>query len=169
LNTIYLEAQVIKIGILAALWKDTLQPALEDVDKFIKDHLSPNLGTTQGVIQNLGDAIDRIVKGALAKFLQILQDIAKALLKIIIPDDITPGSPTPFELGLRGINDAMAELNRIQLPAMAAHLGSMAGGFGHNTVNNSDNRTWSYVIQAANPLQTSDDLERQVRILELMH
>jgi hypothetical protein len=154
------------------LWKDHLQPALESVSKFIKEHLTPNMDSTRGVLQDLSDAIDRIVRGALARFLQILQDIAKALLKIIIPPDIKPGSPTPFELGLRGINDAMAELNQMQLPVLAAHLSKLSlgsvGGFPGQT-NNNQQYSWSYVIQAANPLQTSDDLARQVRLLELMH
>ena len=178
LNTIYLEAQIIALGILVVGW-DKLNKGLNTVGTFINDHFgptlttisdfitktfNPNVDTTGGIIQNLGDAIDRIVKGALARFLKILQDIAKALLKIIIPGDIKPGSPTPFELGLRGINDAMAELSRTQLPALKMGLAA-GGGYGQSVVNNS----WSYVIQAANPLQTSGDLARQVRLLELMH
>jgi hypothetical protein len=43
--------------------------------------------------------------------------------------------------------------------------GSPGGSGGGGSVSNS----WSYVIQAANPLQTSGDLARQVRLLELMH
>ena len=49
-------------------------------------------------------------------------------------------------------------LNRSQgMPAV--------GGPGQTVNHNS----WSYTIQAANPLQTSGDLARQVRLLELMH
>ena len=41
---------------------------------------------------------------------------------LTIPDWITPGSPTPLEMGLRGINDAMRSINSGSLPTMTQGL-----------------------------------------------
>jgi hypothetical protein len=45
-----------------------------------------------------------------------------------IPDNLTPGSPTPFEMGLRGIASAMRDLNAIPAPALVAPMPAAAGG-----------------------------------------
>jgi hypothetical protein len=55
-----------------------------------------------------------------------IQALIDKLRNLKLPDWLDPGSPTPFELGLRGIADAMADLNRTHLPAFSMQL-AMAG------------------------------------------
>ena len=58
-----------------------------------------------------------------------------------LPDWATPGSPTPFEIGVRGIDDALKELKR-NLPPTLSQLAtggapSMAAGAGNFTIQQS--------------------------------
>ena len=85
----------------------------------------------------------------------ILLNIAKGLnvfagylARIKIPDWLKPGSPTPFELGLRGINSALKQVSSQGLPTFTAGLqfspvgaglppqgASMGGGAGGGQAN----------------------------------
>lgn len=44
-----------------------------------------------------------------------------------LPGWLTPGSPTPFELGLRGITDAMTDLNALGTPQLQAAFSGLGG------------------------------------------
>ncbi len=63
-----------------------------------------------GIVNQIKGAIDWVVK------------LASTFLKIKLPSALTPGSPTPFEMGLRGINNAMGALTTKSLPDMQAGL-----------------------------------------------
>jgi hypothetical protein len=168
--------QNVLLPAMSRIWtfiQTNFKPVLEDITKYIMGSVVPGVAALALIFSNLGTALMNIANNGLKVVLQLLKNINDILSKLKLPPWLIPGSPTPFELGLRGIGDAMAELNHMQMPALAARLnklslGSMAGGFGQTTINN-NSPSWSYVIQAANPLQTSDDLARQVRLLELMH
>jgi len=182
LNTIYLEANILKVELGVLAWDKlkkiftdiylyvagTFGPILKDISDFLDQHLNPAVGNINGTFKNLADSLSGIVKSGLAIVLQLLKDIAAALANIVIPKDWKGDSPSPFETWLVGIGDAMRALSATELPALRVGLqgiGGVGAGYGQPVVNNS----WNYVIQAANPLQTSDDLARQVRLLELMH
>lgn len=122
---------------LSALWKDTLKPALEAVSSFITGTLIPALSnlynwigekirgaieTTKGVIDGLKGAFDSIV-GAIQGVIDKVKSLISWLSQISVPDIVLPGSPTPFEIGLRGISDALQELNMSRLPQFTNQLG----------------------------------------------
>ena len=52
-----------------------------------------------------------------------------ALAATEVPDVVTPGSPTPFEIGLRGIAKAMESLSGKSLPDMQNGLSAIDTGF----------------------------------------
>ena len=147
LTLIKMEAMIITAGVLIGAW-DRINEILNTVGTFINDHFgkylsvlsdfltntfNPAVKDSGGLWQTMGDTIDRMVKGVLARALQILKDIAAALLKIIVPKDLIGNSPSPFELSLLGIGDAMDRLSSKKLPAFSMALGMGAGG---QTVNN---------------------------------
>jgi hypothetical protein len=127
---------------LAALWQNILLPALKQVYQYLKDNVFP-------LFQKLGDFISKTfqpVISALSTFLsnklapafkaiadavkgviQWIATLADRLNNLELPAWLTPGSPTPWEIGLLGINDAMAELNK-QLPTLAAGLNLHVSG-----------------------------------------
>lgn len=125
LQTVFSELTRIIGEVFIAMWNNTLKPALEDVHEFLRDTLNPIL-TGLGNLFSItltpifndfkADVIDAMVgafialSDALHAVKDWLDDVAAALASIHIPGDLTPGSPTPFEIGLRGAADAMAEL-----------------------------------------------------------
>lgn len=81
---------------------------------------------------SLGGAFEGIANGIQKVFYWVV-DLQNKLLGLKIPSWLTPGSPTPFELGLRGIGDAMAEISRKELPKFSAglDLNPQAGSFAY--------------------------------------
>jgi hypothetical protein len=168
---------------MAGIWQNVLQPALQTVWAFLQDNIFPifqAIGeyiavTLQPVFdtlssfltKNLTPAFDGISK-AIGKVVDWIKDLTKKLKEIKLPAWMTPGSPTPWEVGLVGISDAMADLNK-QIPQLQMSLGGAVlglngnlsvGGAGSGVVNNNNNsRSYQYAIQNA-----GIDAEELVRI-----
>jgi len=113
---------------LAGLWENTLKPALDSVWDIIKTDLLPIFESLFGYIADeLGPKIewlsDTVIAGAVTAFtdiknaIQFVIEKVKALIEKLqnleLPPVFTPGSPTPFEMGLRGINSALEEMNKL--------------------------------------------------------
>jgi TP901 family phage tail tape measure protein len=85
-----------------------------------------------------------ITAGALSNLLRPILAVKKAwddLVGILsqpidIPDWLKPGSPTPFEIGLRGINAAIKQLPDIGATFNAPGLTAVGAGGGGNTTTN---------------------------------
>jgi hypothetical protein len=84
-----------------------LMPVIKDVASWIS-------GALQSAFNGISSAISGVVGW--------VQSFIDKLSSITLPDWLTPGSPTPFEMGLRGINDAMSELNNNALTDFNANL-----------------------------------------------
>ncbi|MCK5307181.1 MAG: hypothetical protein KAJ73_01085 [Zetaproteobacteria bacterium] len=88
------------------------------------------LGHVADAVRAVGDAV-KWLTGKWDDMKQAARDAIAA-----IPRWLRPGSPTPFELGLRGIGKAMADLDFGKMaPAPGAAPGMVAGGAGGITVN----------------------------------
>lgn len=101
--------------------------------------LATQIGTA---LANAFDAGKRAVDGFLGGIRDIynfvsntfntaIDNLQRSLSGLRPPAIFTPGSPTPFEMGLRGINSAMQDINRTGLPALDADAGvqaALAGG-----------------------------------------
>ena len=92
-------------------------------DNFIKirdavtelvDVAAGKLSELGGAFGWIGDAIRDVIGWALR--------FQETLFNIHPPKWLTPGSPTPFELGLRGISKEMASLTRTELPKFTSEL-----------------------------------------------
>lgn len=103
-----------------------------------------------GLINGLVLAVEAAVK-----VIDFFKDGWEKVKNLKLPDWLTPGSPTPFELGLRGITEAMTELNKMGVPQLQAAF----GGLGQETQDNRRNFTNYGGIQmfpqggAGNPLE----------------
>jgi hypothetical protein len=91
------------IRVLKGAWENILLPALQAIWKFINEKIVPIFKKASESIGGITGAID-IVVGAISKMIDWLK-------KIKIPDILIGHSPSPFENSLRGIADAMDELN----------------------------------------------------------
>ena len=116
---------------------ETLQPIFDRLASFIKNNLTPAFSGISNAIQT---AIDWI------------RDLADSINNLQLPAWLTPGSPTPFELGLIGINQALAELNQ-QMPILARNLqlqtpgiAGLGSGGGSSSVQNDSFSFYAPVI-----------------------
>jgi len=130
---------------LAALWENILWPALKKAGGWISDTLGPILQKFTGWLGDVTGGVEGIT-GAIRDAIKWLSDLADSISKLSLPDWLTPGSPTPWEIGLRGIGDALkTEVNpqidslfqtlTVAPPASAQQL--LAGGGGTTAIDNS--------------------------------
>lgn len=134
------------IAILQKVWEfiqDHILPIFEKVRAFLVEKLGPVFEwLNEKIIQPLVKVFVTGLKNALDWFLGILEKIKTFLAGFKLPDWLTPGSPTPFELGLVGINKALMDMARLRLPELEFRLraatsiypslsaaSSMAGGY----------------------------------------
>jgi hypothetical protein len=84
---------------MAGIWTNLLLPALQTVWSFISSSLAP-------IFESLGES-----GFSLADMLQnvttFLDNLADKLNTLQLPEWLTPGSPTPFEVGLQGIANTL--------------------------------------------------------------
>lgn len=134
---------------ISGIWKRDLQPALADLAEALglgggeSSEFGEIFGNLAGSViwSQIKGAIE-MVKFALELFSGVVQGVTTAIdavsgaidwLKrqwdtisnLNLPDWLTPGSPTPFELGLRGVADAIQGLPAMPQMAFAP---AMAGG-----------------------------------------
>jgi TP901 family phage tail tape measure protein len=143
----------------AARWVwEKMQPLKEPVQELMSafDGLAGALGLDEGEGGWLYTLFSKVIElnveewiSSLISFIEGLTmalDAAKQLIEWIsgergwqdvfldikLPDWLVPGSPTPLELGLRGITEAMTDLSRIGAPQLQAALTSGGSTTNHN-------------------------------------
>jgi hypothetical protein len=183
----------VAIEALAGLWQNILLPALQAVWAFIQDSVVPileKIGSTiseavQPMLEWISDFINNSVVPAwtaftdvIAKVVEWLDRVAHAISNLQLPSWLQPGSPTPFELGLRGISSALAELSTTQLPKFRAGLdieadsipGSRIFGTSNNSAPSAVNNTQNIFNLGGNTLANGMDMgvfeARIIRVLE---
>jgi hypothetical protein len=144
-----------EVEILAAFWENVLLPALKKVGSWLTDEVVPAfqmlwtwisekvgpiflwlLNTVIGPLidglSGVGDAVEGVIG--------FITGLTEAIGGIEVPKIFQPGSPTLFEMGIRGISEAMKEMNRTVLPEFSTNvrtLGSTAAvGGGGESVDN---------------------------------
>jgi len=132
------------ITVLAGRLVYVLQPALSVVWKFLKDKLNPIIkklvewfnDKVMPAIKDVATFLDDKLKKAFEGISKAIEsvtgwigDLTDKIKNIKLPDWLTPGSPTPFEMGLRGISDAMKRLSMGDLPKFKAQLEFDTTGF----------------------------------------
>lgn len=109
---------------ISGIWEKTLKPALKTVWEFIDQNLLPILKdiavffeTTLKTAMEEANPILEGIKGvfeaigkAVGDVVAFIKDLTEKIKAIKLPDWMDPGSPTPLEIGLRGIAGAMQEV-----------------------------------------------------------
>jgi len=110
---------MVALGALVTMLSITLLEAwntmMNALDKAKTAILDPLVNVFESVGEKVKFFIDRVAQ---------LRD---AIANLTLPDWLTPGSPTPFELGLGGINQQVAALAQAALPKLQAAL-NLSGG-----------------------------------------
>ncbi len=108
--------------VLSGIWENVLLPAMKSVWEFVSTKLLPifeNLKNSvieplQDSFSGLGDKIQEVA--------DFILSLAEGLENIVLPDWMTPGSPTPWEIGMVGIRTQMKGLTDNELPRMNVAL-----------------------------------------------
>jgi len=110
------------LEVLAGIWENVLLPAITKIYDFIKEKLQPILDalkvffdtTLLPIIKTfISEGLDKLskawdgIKEAIGWVIEKVQAFIDIIENIKLPDWLTPGSPTPFEMGLWGISDAL--------------------------------------------------------------
>jgi len=116
---VWLASLKLWLAVIAEVWEHILLPAITAVWSFIKEKAIPVIETVVGWFKDwgkeggiLGKALDG-VRGAVEKATEWfgkLADKIKAAGDANKGTDIEPGSPTPLEIGFRGITDSLGPL-----------------------------------------------------------
>jgi hypothetical protein len=110
----------------ANAWNVVLKPALQAMWEFIQDKIMPLLKKLK---KDIVDPLVRSLADGLGKTLQwlttMLEDFSEALDNLKVPKLFTPGSPTPFEMGLRGINKELSSIARTSLPSFSVGMAGL--------------------------------------------
>lgn len=130
----------VAVTALAGLWENVLLPALKSAGGWIKDTFGPILTDFQTWLGSVTGGVDGVAS-AFQNAIQWVKDTADAIRNLTLPDWLTPGSPTPFEIGLRGIGSAARQLARSEFPQLGGALAefparSPMGGAGGQAVDN---------------------------------
>ena len=119
----------VAVTALAGLWQNVLAPALEKVFGWLADKLQPAFEALRDVIGTVGDWIKKNLgpafDGLSTKIQAVtgwIKDLDDKIRNLKLPDWLTPGSPTPFEIGLVGIGNALQDLNTMYLPKFSSSL-----------------------------------------------
>jgi phage-related protein len=122
---------------LAGLWENVLQPALEKVSNWVEDKVIPIFEAlkkfwddkfgpmVEKVAGWLGEKLQPAFQGiadAVGSIVGFIESLTTKLKNIKLPDWLTPGSPTPFEIGLIGIGKQLDKLSRSSLPKLSTEL-----------------------------------------------
>lgn len=110
-----------------------LLPALELIGKVLGTVLPPIMSAfVKGweiqfkIFEKVKGAIDSVIS-SFKWLIDWIGKVASGLANLKLPDWLTPGSPTPLELGLIGINKAMKQLASTTFPAFGAEIGFSGG------------------------------------------
>jgi hypothetical protein len=158
------------ISTASTFWKETLKPALETVWKFIKEDLLPIFEDIGGFLKDTLQGILNGISGAFDSVAQAVQWVIDKVKEVIdwfkqvgdsLPDWLNPGSPTPFEMGLRGIAAQLKSINQLTgtmplfnglsatMPALA-----MAGtGESQSSISDSYNNSYTNITTNRDPLR----------------
>lgn len=145
-------------------FKQILQQVWEIITGFIDEKITKVKTAFDGIVT----AIDETIGW--------LEDLAAAFLKIVIPEWLQFSSPTPLEMGLRGINDAMRELSKKSLPSLSSGfsglspalpmgLASAGAGVGSGTVGGGGD-TFIIQLPMISMMDEQDVLNKLIPLIE---
>lgn len=74
--------------------------------------------TAWSAISNFFESVKNSILAGIQAIKDAVNDLIASLQSVTLPADLTPGSPTPFEVGLRGVASAMSQLSQQSIPEL---------------------------------------------------
>lgn len=117
--------------LVAAIWTTILWPAMQKMHEVFMRNIWPIIQTVGAYFAGNFVKSLQAVSSAIQTVTGWITKLTTMLAGLKLPAWLTPGSPTPFEMGLLGIADAMRQVERTGLPAFSmsgSMSDAMAGG-----------------------------------------
>lgn len=111
---------VVYVRILAGIWQNVLWPAMKRSHEWFMANLYPGLRTFAGFLGGNFVTAVRAVSNVIQGLIGWIQRFAERLSRVQLPWWMTPGSPTPWETGLVGVQGTLDSLSRTTLPRFEA-------------------------------------------------
>lgn len=133
---------------LSEMW-DTVKEGIQR----LWDKLEPFRSFLAGALLTAFNGIKKVIE----TIVTWIQNLADSINNLELPDWLTPGSPTPFEIGLKGINEQLKKLASASLPAIRQQMDvlatvrevpGIASAATAGSVSNSNQSTRNYVYGA---------------------
>jgi uncharacterized membrane protein len=108
-----------------------LMRAYNSVKTFITNFINQwktNFNLAKTIVTGLKDKVVAAfdgIKDSITNLITKVKGLISEFLKLKVPAIFKPGSPTPFEMGLRGIGTAMDALSRKSLPKFSSEIGAL--------------------------------------------
>ena len=115
----------VAVEALAGIWQNVLWPAIKSFIEWAQKNILPVLEPIATWLMNVFAKAFDWVSNAIQKLTGWLNTMADKLRNMSLPAWMTPGSPTPWEIGLVGVNDALRSLSNAALPSLSSSLGMM--------------------------------------------
>ena len=103
---------------LQGIWENVLLPAMTNVWTFLQEKLGPAFQWLKDSLVDPASAAFETLSGTIQKVADWIGTLTDGLRNITLPDWMTPGSPTPWENGLVGVQAALQNVARTGLPAL---------------------------------------------------
>lgn len=153
-----IKQKLFKIGVETMLnwWNDfsaKVMAKISEVRNWFINAWNVAAGVFYNIFTSISNFFNAVIVGiinGINSLIGAINSLGFALESLEIPEELTPGSPTPFEMGLRGIASAMDMLSRTTIPEMNAAFapsGMSNVGTGR-TINITDNRRFASGLDA---------------------
>lgn len=119
---------------LAGIWQNVLWPAMKAGHEWFMANLYPGLKSfgqfLGGNFVTAIQAVSNVIQGLIGW----IQRFTEKINSVSLPWWMTPGSPTPWELGLVGVQDTLDSLSRTSLPRFEAAVALQPVSLGAGSV-----------------------------------
>lgn len=112
--------------------------------------------------------VNEQIMASIARLIMRVMELAAAFLKIKLPKALTPGSPTPFEMGLRGINSAMDELSTKKLPDLKMGFNAIPSVSGSRAEKEGSSQNINIHIENPKNETTEESIKRTLQNLSYL-
>lgn len=126
------------VRVLAGIWQNVLWPALKTFIEWASKNIMPVLKPIADFLSKVFKAAIEGISAAIKTLTGWLKTLTDKLNSVKLPAWMTPGSPTPWELGLIGVDKALKSLSNAALPNLSASMNMMpapavAGGMSYGS------------------------------------
>lgn len=113
---------VVGFQIFIELVKDVVIPKIKELWEWFNDKIMPVIQKVAGWLKEKLQPAFEGISDVVGKVIRWIEKLTEKLQNLDVSKLFTPGSPTPFETGLRGIGGALSDLSSRKLPQFTARL-----------------------------------------------